>query len=72
MTKNKSYVLWSNKGGVGKNAITFHVAATYAEQHPDEDIIVVDLCPQANVSMILMGGGRDSEQIVQNLITQRI
>ncbi len=32
--KNKSYVLWNNKGGVGKSTITFHIASVYAEKKP--------------------------------------
>jgi len=67
---NKSYVVWNNKGGVGKSTITFHVASVYAEQNPKRDIIVVDMCPQANVSMMLMGGGREAEKKLQELITK--
>ncbi|MFH4665167.1 ParA family protein [Vibrio cidicii] len=66
---NKSYVMWNNKGGVGKSTITFHVASVYAEENPDRDVVVVDMCPQANVSMMLMGGGRKAEKKLQELIT---
>lgn len=57
MEENKSYVMWNNKGGVGKSTITFHVASVYAEQNLDRDVVVVDMCPQANSSSMLMGGG---------------
>lgn len=67
---NKSYVMWNNKGGVGKSTITFHVASVYAEENPDRDVIVIDMCPQANVSMMLMGGGRQAEEKLQKLITK--
>lgn len=67
--KNKSYVMWNNKGGVGKSTITFHVASVYAEQNLDRDVIVIDMCPQANISMMLMGGGKDAEKKVEELIT---
>lgn len=67
---NKSYVMWNNKGGVGKSTITFHVASVYAEKNPDRDVIVIDMCPQANVSMMLMGGGQQAEQKLQKLITK--
>lgn len=67
---NKSYVIWNNKGGVGKSTITFHVASVYAEQNPERDVIVIDMCPQANVSMMLMGGGRNAEIKLQELITK--
>ena len=66
---NKSYVIWNNKGGVGKSTITFHIAAVYAEQNPDRDVVVIDMCPQANVSMMLMGGGKDAETYLQEYIT---
>lgn len=69
MEENTSYVMWNNKGGVGKSTITFHVASVYAEEHPERDIIVIDMCPQANVSMMLMGGGGQSEIYLQEYIT---
>lgn len=65
---NKSYVIWNNKGGVGKSTITFHVSSMYAEQHPDENVVVIDMCPQANSSMMLMGGGAKAENSLQDLI----
>ncbi|MFC1225237.1 ParA family protein [Pedobacter sp. BG31] len=70
MSENKSYVMWNNKGGVGKSTITFHIASVYAELNPDKDIIVVDMCPQANSSSMLMGGGKDSEKKLQDLISK--
>lgn len=65
---SKSYVIWNNKGGVGKSTITFHIASMYAENHPDENIVVIDMCPQANSSMMLMGGGTSAESCLQELI----
>lgn len=70
MSDNKSYVMWNNKGGVGKSTITFHVASVYAEEHPDRDVVVIDMCPQANSSSMLMGGGRKSEEKLQELISK--
>lgn len=67
---NKSYVVWNNKGGVGKSTITFHVASVYAEENPERDVIVIDMCPQANVSMMLMGGGKEAEGKIQDLIAK--
>jgi cellulose biosynthesis protein BcsQ len=61
MTVLNSYGVWNNKGGVGKSTITFHLAARYAEQHPDHNVLVIDLCPQANASMMLLGGGTTGE-----------
>ncbi|MEG1591442.1 ParA family protein [Chryseobacterium sp.] len=70
MEENKSYVMWNNKGGVGKSTITFHIASVYAENNPDKDVIVIDMCPQANSSSMLMGGGSSSEVILQDLISR--
>jgi cellulose biosynthesis protein BcsQ len=51
-----TYALWNNKGGVGKSYLTFQVACEYASQHPDQKILVLDLCPQANSSSMFLGG----------------
>jgi chromosome partitioning protein len=50
------YALWNNKGGVGKSYLTFQIACEYARTHPDQRILVIDMCPQANSSMMLLGG----------------
>lgn len=68
--ENISYVMWNNKGGVGKSTITFHIASVYAERNPNRDVVVIDMCPQANVSMMLMGGGRLAESKLQDFITK--
>ncbi|VEE16614.1 ParA family protein [Ectopseudomonas mendocina] len=65
-----SYAIWNNKGGVGKSTITFHLATRYAEQNPEKDVLVIDLCPQSNSSMILLGGGITGENNVLNLCSQ--
>jgi cellulose biosynthesis protein BcsQ len=67
---NKSYVIWNNKGGVGKSTIAFHIASVYAEKNLDRDVIVIDMCPQANSSSMLMGGGKQSETKLQELISK--
>jgi cellulose biosynthesis protein BcsQ len=50
------YALWNNKGGVGKSYLTFQIACQYARTHPDQKVLVIDLCPQANSSGMLLGG----------------
>ena len=50
------YALWNNKGGVGKSYLTFQIACEYAKTHPDQNILVIDLCPQANASSMILGG----------------
>ena len=64
-----SYGLWNNKGGVGKSTITYHLATRYAEINPDKNVVVLDLCPQANSSMMLLGGGQIGENNVFNNCT---
>ncbi|QSN61944.1 ParA family protein [Caballeronia sp. M1242] len=66
------YVVWNNKGGVGKSTITFHIASRYAEAHPDKQVLVIDLCPQANSSMMLLGGGTSGENHVLGLCTEAV
>lgn len=55
------YAVWNNKGGVGKSYLTFQVASEYARIHPEKRVLVVDLCPQANSSSMLLGGMLDGE-----------
>ncbi len=66
------YVIWNNKGGVGKSTISFHLASRYAELNPDKMVLVIDLCPQANSSMMLLGGGTIGEEYVLTLCTEPI
>jgi chromosome partitioning protein len=56
------YAMWNNKGGVGKSYLTFQIAAEYARQNPTKKILVVDLCPQANSSSMLLGGMINGEK----------
>ena len=65
-----TFGLWNNKGGVGKSTITFHLATRYAELNHDKNILVIDLCPQANSSMMLLGGGKRGEKNVMDLCTE--
>ncbi len=65
----RSYAIWNNKGGVGKSTITFHLASRYAEANPNKKVLVIDLCPQSNSSMLLLGGGTVGETNVLSLCT---
>jgi cellulose biosynthesis protein BcsQ len=56
MKQMATYAFWNNKGGVGKSYLSFQVASEYARQHPDQRVLVLDLCPQANSSSMLLGG----------------
>jgi len=50
------YGFWNNKGGTGKTSLSFQTAAFYAHNNPSKRILVVDVCPQANLSELLLGG----------------
>jgi len=51
-----AYAFWNNKGGVGKSFLCFLAACEYAHRNPSADVYVIDLCPQANVSEMILGG----------------
>lgn len=51
------YAFYNNKGGVGKTTLAQNAACLYAEQNPKKLVLVIDLCPQANISQFLLGGG---------------
>ncbi|MBO9108709.1 ParA family protein [Agrobacterium sp. S2/73] len=61
------YALWNNKGGVGKSYLTFQVATEYARTHPNENVLVIDLCPQANSSSMILGGMVNGEAAINTL-----
>lgn len=61
------YAFYNNKGGVGKTTLAQNAACLYAEQNPEELVLVVDLCPQANISQFLLGGGHKGYRANQKL-----
>lgn len=50
------YAFWNNKGGTGKTSLAFQAICRFAEKYPAKSILVVDACPQANLSELLLGG----------------
>lgn len=50
------YAFWNNKGGTGKTSLAFQAIARYAELHPEQRVLAMDLCPQANLSELMLGG----------------
>ena len=50
-----SYAIWNNRGGSGKTNLTYHLAIKYAYRNPDKTILVVDMCPQADLSHAFLG-----------------
>lgn len=49
-----AYAFWNNKGGVGKSFLSFVAATEYARTYSNTDVYVIDLCPQANISEMLL------------------
>ncbi|SHK63772.1 ParA family protein [Epilithonimonas mollis] len=50
------YTFWNNKGGTGKTSLCFQTIAEYAISNPTQKILCVDLCPQANLTELMLGG----------------
>jgi cellulose biosynthesis protein BcsQ len=65
-----SYAFWNNKGGVGKSFLCFISACEYAYRHPETDVYVIDLCPQANLSETLLAGHLSRANIISKLTNQ--
>lgn len=61
------YTVWNNKGGVGKSYLTFQIASEYARQNPNKKVLVIDLCPQANSSSMLLGGMIGGEHVLDSI-----
>lgn len=51
-----TYVFWNNKGGTGKTSLAFQSICRYANLNPDKRILAIDVCPQANLSELFLGG----------------
>lgn len=61
------YAFWNNKGGTGKTSLAFQSIARYAEMHPKKRVLAIDLCPQANLSELMLGGlnNKGSEKLME-------
>ena len=64
------YCIWSNKGGVGKTFLTYALATEYARKNPEKYIVVIDMCPQANISEILLGGNGKGFKNFETILNQ--
>lgn len=51
-----TYAFWNNKGGTGKTSLAFQVICRYASRNPQQKVLAVDVCPQANLSELFLGG----------------
>ena len=61
------YAFWNNKGGTGKTSLCFQSIVRYAEKHSKKRILAIDMCPQANLSELMLGGlnNRGSEKLLE-------
>ncbi|MGM9629382.1 ParA family protein [Butyricicoccus sp.] len=61
------YAFWNNKGGTGKTTLCFQTICQYAVNHPEQKVLAIDVCPQANLSELMLGGltGAGSENLMQ-------
>lgn len=50
------YAFWNNQSSLSKTSLIFQAICRYAELHPAERILAIDLCPQANLSELMLGG----------------
>lgn len=65
------YAVWNNKGGVGKSFLSFVLSTEFANSDKNRRVILVDMCPQANVSEIVLGGNGNGAKVLEDLITKR-
>ena len=63
----KTYAFWNNKGGTGKTSISFQAICAYANNNSDQRVLAVDVCPQANLSELMLGGltGSGSRRLLE-------
>ncbi len=61
------YAFWNNKGGTGKTSLAFQSITRYAEKYPQKRVLAIDICPQANLSELLLGGlnNKGSEKLLE-------
>ncbi|MFQ2177194.1 ParA family protein [Aeromonas veronii] len=67
--KLSSYVVWANKGGIGKSTLTFQLACETATLNPGKKVLVIDLSPQCDVSRMILGGGHyGGEEVILSIM----
>lgn len=61
------YAFWNNKGGTGKTSLAFQAITRYAEKYPKKRVLAIDICPQANLSELMLGGlhHKGSEKLLE-------
>lgn len=60
------FAFWNNKGGTGKTSLAFQSITAYAQKYPHKKILAIDICPQANLSELFLGGlnNKGSEKLL--------
>lgn len=64
------YAVWNNKGGVGKSFLSFVLGTEVARKRPDENVVLVDMCPQANLSEIVLGGNGAGAEALGDILSK--
>ena len=64
------YAVWNNKGGVGKTFLSFVLATEIAKER-EIPVVLVDMCPQANLSEIVLGGNGSGSKRLDEMIGRR-
>lgn len=61
------YAFWNNKGGTGKTTLSFQTICEFARLNPETSILVIDCCPQANLSELFLGSlqGKGGQNLLQ-------
>lgn len=67
-SKFPRYAIWNNKGGVGKTFLSFVIASEYARTHPESVVVLIDMCPQANLSEIALGGNSKGAKQLETML----
>ncbi len=64
------YAIWNNKGGVGKTFLTFMLSTEYAYRCPQKKVVLIDMCPQANLTEIILGGNSRGSAILDDIVKE--
>ena len=64
------YAIWNNKGGVGKSFLSFILGTEIANRDAEGHVILVDMCPQANLSEIVLGGNGDGARNLEAILAE--
>jgi len=65
------YAVWNNKGGVGKSFLSFVLGTEAAHRNHNRQVVLVDMCPQANLSEIVLGGNGHGAKTLEHLLGEK-